>query len=116
MWNFVLTPISDVRHRTNQEFTMWITAMPLPVLRLQYRIARVPLELFDKHFVYRVDSEAPARLLYERSVGALDITVGNMLRDPRLRLRGTALADRGAALAYTAALDAPAAASRENRS
>lgn len=88
---------------------MRITAIAFPVLRLQYRIARAPLELFNKHFVSRINSKAPARLPYERSVGTLDITVGNVLRDPKLRLRGTTLAERSAVLAHAAALDAAAA-------
>ena len=93
---------------------MRITVIAFPVLRLQYRIARAPLELFDKHFVSRIDSRRQARLLYERSVGTLDTAVGNVLRDPKLRLRGTALVERSAALAHAAALDAVAA-RREKR-
>ena len=52
---------------------MKITEIPFAALRLQYRIARVPLRLFEQRVLARVDSEAPARLLYERSVGAVDV-------------------------------------------
>ena len=92
---------------------MRITEIPFPVLRLQYRIAREPLELIDKRFVSRMDSEAPARLLYERSVGALDAAVGNVLREVKLRLRGTVLAERSGTLGRAAALDAAATLKKE---
>jgi hypothetical protein len=91
---------------------MRITEIPFPVLRLQYRIAREPLELVDKRFVSRMDSEAPARLLYERSVGALDAAVGNVLREVKLRLRGTVLAERSGTLGR-AALDVAATRKKE---
>jgi hypothetical protein len=87
---------------------MNITEIPLAVLRLQYRIARVPLELIDQRIVSQMDAEAPLRLLYERSIGSLDAAVGNILRDSKLRQRGTALAERSEALSRAAALDAAA--------
>ncbi|MCV7302318.1 IF2 family translation initiation factor [Mycobacterium barrassiae] len=87
---------------------MKIVEAPLAVLRLQYRIARFPLELIEQRVVSRMDSEAPARLLYERSLGMLDATVGNALGDKELAESGTALAKRSDALGRAARLDAAA--------
>ena len=61
----------------------------------------------------RLYSEAPARLFYERSLGAIDAAVGNLLGDPQLKKRGTALVERSDALGRAAKLDAKAAAKRE---
>jgi hypothetical protein len=84
---------------------MKITEMPVAALRLQYRIARLPLRLFEQRVLTRVDSEAPARLLYERSVGAVDTAVGNMLGDSDVAKHGTALVERSEALGEAARLD-----------
>ncbi len=87
---------------------MRIVEAPLAVLRLQYRIARFPLELIEQRVVSRMDSEAPARLFYERSLGLLDAKVGNALGDKELADSGTALAKRSDALGRAARLDAAA--------
>jgi len=55
-----------------------------------------------------MDPEAPARLVYERSLGVLDATIGSALGDPRLKRRGAALAERSDELARAARLDATA--------
>ncbi len=57
--------------------------------------------------------EAPARLFYERSLGALDATVGNVLGDPDLEKRGAALVERSDALGRAAQLDATATQTQE---
>ncbi|MBN3455409.1 IF2 family translation initiation factor [Mycobacterium sp. DSM 3803] len=85
---------------------MRVTEIPSAVLRLQYRIARFPLQLIDAHVVSRLDSEAPARLLYENSLGTLDAKIGGVLGDTELEQRGTALSERSKALARAAQLDA----------
>ncbi len=84
---------------------MKITEIPFAALRLQYRIARVPLRLFEQRVLAGVDSEAPARLLYERSVGAVDAVVGNMLGDSEVEKRGAARVERSEALGEAARLD-----------
>lgn len=84
---------------------MKITEIPVAALRLQYRIARLPLRLFEQGVLARVDSEAPARLLYERSVGAVDSAVGSVLGDPDAVKRGSALVERSEALGEAARLD-----------
>ena len=61
----------------------------------------------------RLTSDAPARLFYERSVGALDATVGRLLGDPELEKRGAALVERSDALGRAAHLDATATQKRE---
>src|SRR5262245_9891523 len=87
---------------------MSLNELPLAVLRYQYQMARVPFQLIEDQLVARMDPEAPARLLYERSLGALDATAGKMLGDPELEKRGAALARRGDALGRAAQLDATA--------
>lgn len=87
---------------------MRITQIPLSVLRLQYRVVSIPLQLIEQRVVARMNPKAPARLVYERSLGVLDATVGSALGDPRLKWRGAALADRSDQLARAARLDATA--------
>ncbi|ULE34428.1 IF2 family translation initiation factor [Mycobacterium sp. IDR2000157661] len=90
---------------------MGITEIPLRVLRFQYQVARLPLRLIEDRFVAQMDSEAPARLWYERSLGLLDTAVGTALGDSAVRERGATLVERSDALRRAAALDAAA---REN--
>ncbi|OBI07676.1 IF2 family translation initiation factor [Mycobacterium scrofulaceum] len=92
---------------------MKISEVPLAVLRFHYQLARFPLQVIEDRVVTRIPSEAPARLLFERSLGMLDATVGNALADPNLVERGTALVERSDALGRAAQLDAKAAARKE---
>ncbi len=87
---------------------MRVIDAPLAVLRFQYRIARLPLQVIEERVVARMGSEAPARLFYERSLGLLDAAVGNVLGDSRLAKRGATLAERSDALNRAAELDATA--------
>jgi hypothetical protein len=87
---------------------MRIIDAPLAVLRFQYRILRFPLQLIEERVVARMGTEVPARLFYERSLGLLDVAVGNALGDLRLERRGGALAERSDALRRAAQLDAAA--------
>ena len=87
---------------------MRIMDAPLAVLRFQYRIVRFPLQLIEERVVARMGTEVPARLFYERSLGLLDVAVGNALGDPRLEQRGGALAERSDSLRRAAQLDAAA--------
>ena len=87
---------------------MRIIDAPLAVLRVQYRIARIPLHLIEQGVVARMGSEAPARLFYERSFGLLDAAIGNALGDRRLQRNGRALATRSDVLSRAARLDSEA--------
>ncbi|OKH80418.1 hypothetical protein EB75_20490 [Mycobacterium sp. ST-F2] len=73
---------------------MSIIELPLRVLRAQYRLARLPLQFIEDRWIANLDTEAPARLIYERSLGGLDAAVGGVLGDATLRRRGAALARR----------------------
>jgi hypothetical protein len=92
---------------------MKITDVPFAVLRFQYQIARLPLQLIEERVVARLDDEAPARLMYERSLGMLDLAVGNALSAPEVEQRGAALIERSEALRRAAQLDATADTVRE---
>lgn len=87
---------------------MKIADVPFTILRLQYRAARFPFQIIEEQLVTRLADESPARLIYERSLGALDVTVGNLLGAPDIAERGAALADRSEALLRAAELDAEA--------
>lgn len=87
---------------------MRISELPLAVLRFNYQLARLPLQLIEDRVITRIPTEAPARLFYERSLGMLDTTVGNALGDPDLVERGAALVERSDALGRAAQLDAKA--------
>ena len=73
---------------------MSIIELPLRVLRVQYRLARLPLQFIEDRWIAHLDAEAPARLIYERSLGGLDAAVGGVLGDSTLRRRGAVLARR----------------------
>ena len=92
---------------------MSVTDLPLAVLRFQYQMATVPFQVMEEQFVARMDPQAPARLIYERWLGALDTAAGMVLGDPELEQRGAALAERSDALGRVAQLDATATRQRE---
>ena len=84
------------------------------VLRAQYQIARLPLQLIEKQVVARLDSEAPLRLFYQRSLGLLDAAAGNVLGVPALAQRGVTTIERTDTLMRAADLDAVADATIAN--
>lgn len=84
---------------------MKITDIPFSILRTQYRIARIPLTLFERGVLDRMEPEAPARVFYRRAVGALDAAAGSALRDTDLEERGLAEVQRAAELGEAARLD-----------
>ena len=85
---------------------MKTTDVPFAVLRFQYQLARIPLQLIEAQMAAWMGSEAPPRLFYERWLGGLDATVGNLLGDPKLEKRGAALIEGSDALDRAAQLDA----------
>jgi len=60
---------------------MNLSSAPLAVLRVPYMIVRLPLQLIEQQVMSRLSEEAPVRLVYERTLGALDGAVGSMLGD-----------------------------------
>jgi hypothetical protein len=92
---------------------MKISDVPFAVLRFQYQLARYPLQLIEDRVITRIGTEAPARLIYERSLGTLDAAVGNALGDAKLAERGAALVERADTLGRAATLEAKAAARLE---
>ena len=92
---------------------MKVTTIPFAVLGFQYKVARLPFQLIEDRLVARMDAETPTRLFYERSLGAMDAAVGNVLGDAGLKKRGEALAERSDSLRRAARLDAAAARKEE---
>ncbi len=84
---------------------MAVTDLPFALLRIQYRIARTPLQLFESGVISRMDTEEPRRLLFERAFGSLDATVGSLLRDADLEQAGVARIERAVELAEASRLD-----------
>ena len=78
------------------------------VLRVQYQIARIPLQLLDEQLVARLDAEARVRLFYQRSLGLLDTAAGIVLDSPRLAQRGVTNIERTDKLMRAADLDGEA--------
>ena len=91
---------------------MSVLALPLTILRIQYRIARIPLQLIETNVVVKMDAESPARLAYEHTLGSLDRAVGNLLGDRSLADRGETLVDSTENRAEAARLDAEARAKK----
>ena len=91
---------------------MKLAETPFAVLRFQYQLARFPLQLIEDRVMVRLSAEAPARLLYERSVGTLDAIVGRLLGDADLHKRGAALVERSDVLGLAAQLGASATQTR----
>ncbi|MDT5211678.1 MAG: hypothetical protein QOF67_4093 [Mycobacterium sp.] len=77
-------------------------------LRVQYQIARIPLQLLDEQLMARLHADARLRLFYQRSLGLLDAAVGNVLDSPTLAQRGAAKIERTEKLMRAADLDAEA--------
>ncbi|ANW65587.1 hypothetical protein BCA37_20250 [Mycobacterium sp. djl-10] len=92
---------------------MNITTVPKAVLRLQYQLVRFPLGMIDQQIRARIDEDAPVRLIFERSLGALDATVGQLLGDPALTDRGTTMKVRSETLAQAVDLEARAEATEQ---
>lgn len=84
---------------------MKITDLPFAVLRLQYRLARMPLQLIERRFVSRMDAEAPPRLYFERAVGTVDAAAGNVLRDTDLEESGINRIEKASVLGEASRLD-----------
>jgi len=87
---------------------MKTTDVPFAVLRFQYQLARIPLQLIEAQMAAWMGSEAPPRLFYERWLGGLDATVGNLLGDPKLEERGGARIERSDVPDRAAQLEATA--------
>lgn len=86
-----------------------LIALPVAALRVQYTIARYPLQVIEAQLGARLPSQARVRLIYERGCGLLDRTAGRVLGDGDLERRGAALLDRSGAVARAEKLDAQAA-------
>jgi hypothetical protein len=87
---------------------MNVSQATFAVLRMQYHLARFPLKLVEDRIIVRLGNEAPARVVYERSLGKLDAIIGNALGDHELAEAGAALVERSKVLARAAELDAKA--------
>lgn len=87
---------------------MSILEIPLSILRFQYKIVRIPLSVFELKVVDGLDPEAPARLVYERTIGSLDQKVGSLLGDPGAQQRGADKVKHADDLAKAVKLEAEA--------
>jgi hypothetical protein len=91
-----------------QELSVSFVGLSRSILRVQYHVARVPLQLIEDQLVARLDSDARLRLFYQRSLGLLDAVAGNVLDNPRLAQRGANKIEASDKLMRAADLDAQA--------
>ncbi|MGB7236872.1 MAG: hypothetical protein WBD41_12925, partial [Rhodococcus sp. (in: high G+C Gram-positive bacteria)] len=82
--------------------------IPITILRFQYKLVRIPLDLFENNVVRSMNAEAPARLVYERTVGTLDQKVGAILGDKSVQQRGAGQVHHADELARAQRLEAQA--------
>jgi membrane protein involved in colicin uptake len=87
---------------------MSLVDIPLSILRFQYKLVRIPLDLFENNVVQTWSTEAPARLVYERTVGSIDQKVGHILGDKQTQQRGTEQVHHADELARAKRLEAEA--------
>lgn len=87
-------------------------SLPRRVLRLQYSIARLPLQALEATVISRLDAEGPIRATYQQIMGGVDGTVGALLGDEELAQRGQKMRSAAADLEKAARLEAQA---REKR-
>ncbi|MDV6278888.1 IF2 family translation initiation factor, partial [Rhodococcus erythropolis] len=88
---------------------MNILTVPITLLRVQYKIVRIPLQLVEDHLMSRLPTESSARLMYEHTLGVLDSAVGSALGDRDSERRGDALVERSDALSRATTLEEEAA-------
>ena len=76
-------------------------ALPRSIVKLPYAAARLPFTLLDDFVIARYwDQNAPARVGFERWLGALDLFAGRLLADDEITRRGQALLQPSGYLAH----------------
>lgn len=66
-------------------------SLPKRIVRLQYSIARFPLQVLEATVISRLDRGGSVRATYQQIVGTVDGTVGVILGDDDLANRGQAM-------------------------
>ncbi len=82
------------------------------VLSTPYKLARLPLSLFDSTVTERLPEGSAPRLVVDRAIGSADRLAGSLLRDPAIAERGAARLERSHRLATATHLEERAAAKR----
>lgn len=75
-----------------------VICVPMAVLRFNYRLARIPLQLIDDVALSPLDEQAPARLAYEQFLIACDRTAAALLNDENAAARAADLRRHTAAV------------------
>ena len=75
-----------------------VGTLPMALLRLQYRLARIPLQLVEDLAVSQLDEQAPSRLVYERFLTGCDAAAAHWLSDDAARERAADLRRHTAAV------------------
>ena len=83
------------------------------VLRLQYGIARLPLDVIESKLIAPRGPEDPARLAFERVVGTLDSAAGTIVGDKSLVDRGSSMRGASESRARAVLLEEEAARKRD---
>lgn len=75
-----------------------LSSLPLALLRVNYRLARLPLQLVEDVAVARLDEQAPIRLAYEQILIECDRAAAYLLGDRTAARRATELTRRTASV------------------
>jgi hypothetical protein len=75
-----------------------LSSLSLALLRVNYRLARLPLQLVEDVAVARLDEQAPIRLAYEQILIECDRAAAYLLSDRKAANRATELTRRTASV------------------
>ena len=75
------------------------------LLTTEYKLLRLPLTVLEGRVVGRLDEESRVRLGFERTLGALDSTVGRLVGDEALSRRGAKQVHRAEILTKAVTLE-----------
>ncbi|RZL71147.1 MAG: hypothetical protein EOP32_40470 [Rhodococcus sp. (in: high G+C Gram-positive bacteria)] len=77
---------------------MTLGALPMALLRFEYRLARLPLQLVENIAVSHLDEQEPVRLAYEQFLIDCDRAAAYLLDDENAAARAAALERQMAAV------------------
>ncbi|PBC38596.1 hypothetical protein CJ179_39080 [Rhodococcus sp. ACS1] len=77
---------------------MTLGPLPMALLRFEYRLARIPLQMVESIAVSQLDEQQPVRLAYERFLTGCDNAAAYWLSDDTARERATDLRRHTAAV------------------
>ena len=83
------------------------------LVSIPYKLARLPLELFDHTVADKLPEDSVLRLTLDRTIGSADRLAGTLLGDPAIAERGANRVEHAERLRTAARLEREAAARRD---